>query len=276
MPSLKERQKTSVVKMLQIGDSGTGKTAALLSLAKAGYNLRILDFDNGIDILSSLIQEEKNPEELFARIQYCTCTDAMKSTKGGLIIPDGQPRAFARAVKMMNHWQEDDADLGPVKDWGPGDILVIDSLTFLSNAAMRYHLHEVNRVGNPYQQDWLAAQRKVISLLELLYSESVKCNVVINAHIRFIDIADGMLQGYPESVGKALPPQIPRYFNTVVQAKISGTGKSAKRKIRVVPDTSIGLKNAAPHALTDAELPLETGLADIFRAIRGKATGDTQ
>lgn len=275
MPSIKSRQTTQSVKMLHIGDSGTGKTAALLALAKAGYNVRILDFDNGVDILSSLAMGEKD-QTILDRLHYITCTDEMKSTKGGLIIPAGKPTAFTKAIKSLNHWQDDESDFGPVADWTVNDVLVIDSLTFLSNAAMRYVCFEVGRVGAPYQQDWLAAQRKVIGLLELLYSESIKCNVVINAHIRFIDIAEDYVQGYPESVGKSLPPQIPRYFNTVVQAKISGSGKNAKRKIRVVPDTSIGLKNAAPHNLKEADLPLETGLADIFKAIRGTVPSNTQ
>jgi hypothetical protein len=270
VPNIAQHHSHEVVKMLLIGDSGCGKTASLLGLAEAGYNLRILDFDNGLDIVSSLLHKTKEPEEIATRIQYITCTDKMKTTKGGEIIPDGAPKGYATALKMMNHWKEDDGtDLGNVSEWGSNDVLVIDSLTFLSNAVMRWHLFNVGRVGNPWQSDWLVAQRRVVQMLELLFSESLRCNVVMTAHIRYVDIADGQIQGYPESVGKALPPQIPRYFNTVVQAKIAGSGTSAKRKIRIVPDTAIGLKNAAPHAFSDKELPLESGLADIFKAIRG-------
>lgn len=268
MPTITSHHSKQAVKMLLIGDSGCGKTASLVSLAKAGYNLRILDFDNGLDIVSSLIQNESGADDIASRIRYQTCTDEMKTTAGGEVIPKGQPKAFATAMKLLNQWKEDDVNLGNVSDWGTEDVLVIDSLTFLSNAAMRWHLFNVGRIGQPYQQDWLVAQRKVTQFLELLYSQSVSCNVVITAHIRYIDIAE-QTHGYPESVGRALPPQIPRYFNTVVQAKIAGAGKAAKRKIRIVPDTAIGLKNAAPQAFSDTELPLETGLADIFRAIRG-------
>ena len=271
MPNINQHHSHETVKALLIGDSGCGKTASLLSLAEAGYNLRIIDFDNGLDIVSSLLHKSKNPEETAKHIQYVTCTDKMKTTKGGEIIPKGQPEAYAKAMKMLNKWEEDDGtNLGNVMDWGSDTVLVIDSLTFLSNAVMRWHLFNVGRIGQPYQSDWLVAQRRVIQTLELLFSESLKCNVVMTAHIRYVDMADGQVQGYPESVGKALPPQVPRYFNTVVQAKITGSGASAKRKIRIVPDTAIGLKNAAPHAFSNTELPLESGLAQIFEAIRGQ------
>lgn len=269
MPTLSQRQATQLVKMLHMGSSGTGKTAALLSLAEAGYNLRIADFDAGLDILSDLFKKSNNPEKVADRVHYLTFTDDMKTTKGGEIIPKGPPKAYSRFVSALNEWKDDEVNLGNVSEWGADDVLVIDSLTFLSNAVMRWHLFNVGRIGQPYQQDWLVAQRKVTSLLELLYSESMKCNVVVNAHIRFIEVMEDQQEGFPESVGKALPPQIPRFFNSVVQAKIMGSGKNAKRRIRIVPDAQIGLKFAAPHALQESELPLETGLATIFKAIRG-------
>lgn len=267
-PNLSSHQSKQPAKILLIGDSGTGKTASLLGLVKAGYNLRILDFDNGLDILANLIQQEENPEELMSRIHYITCTDEMKTTAGGEVIPKGEPKAFAKAMRMLNAWKDEEADFGSIDKWTQDDVLVIDSLTFLSNAAMRWVLFQVGRIGQPYQSDWYIAQNKVRAFLEMCYSTSVQCNVVITAHIRYVDIANETA-GYPESVGKALPPQIPRYFNSVVQAKLVGSGSSTKRKIRIVPDAAIGLKMAAPQAFTQQELPLESGLADIFRAIRG-------
>lgn len=269
MPNISSHHSKQAVKMLLIGESGTGKTAALLGLARAGYNLRILDFDNGLDIIANLLEKEEKPEELMERINYITCTDEMKTTAGGEVIPKGEPKAFSRAMKSLNKWADEEVDFGPVDSWGENDVLVVDSLTFLSNAALRWVLFQAGRVGQPYQSDWLVAQNKVRSLLEMCYSTGVKCNVVITAHIRYIDIANEMM-GYPESVGKALPPQIPRYFNTVVQTKIVGAGQSAKRKIKIVPDSAIGLKCAAPQSFSQTELPLESGLNDIFRAIRGK------
>ena len=38
---------TAPIKLLYIGDSGSGKTGSLASLVKDGYKIRILDYDSG-------------------------------------------------------------------------------------------------------------------------------------------------------------------------------------------------------------------------------------
>jgi hypothetical protein len=51
VPKASDHLATGLRKMLYIGDSGTGKTTSLISLVKAGYILRIFDFDNLLDPL---------------------------------------------------------------------------------------------------------------------------------------------------------------------------------------------------------------------------------
>ena len=51
MPKGSAHTSAIITKMLLIGASGSGKTGALASLAAAGYKLRILDYDNGLDFL---------------------------------------------------------------------------------------------------------------------------------------------------------------------------------------------------------------------------------
>lgn len=58
MASIKEHTSADVTKLLLVGDSGSGKTAALASLANAGKNLRILDYDDGLSILPDLLTPE--------------------------------------------------------------------------------------------------------------------------------------------------------------------------------------------------------------------------
>ena len=53
MPSLSAHQSNDYVKLLLCGDSGSGKSGALASLVGAGYKLRILDMDNGLDSLKT-------------------------------------------------------------------------------------------------------------------------------------------------------------------------------------------------------------------------------
>ena len=53
MANIKTHKSAEYTKLMLVGDSGSGKTTALASLANAGYNLRILDFDDGLSILQS-------------------------------------------------------------------------------------------------------------------------------------------------------------------------------------------------------------------------------
>ena len=88
MPKLENHQSTNITKMLLVGDSGSGKTGALASLAKAGFNLRIIDVDAGLDVLSNLLRDPSSPygKEALARVEFETVTDPMR-VSGGKLIP---------------------------------------------------------------------------------------------------------------------------------------------------------------------------------------------
>lgn len=260
---LEAHPSNSATKMLLIGDSGTGKTGALASLAKAGYNLRILDFDAGLDILAQVLRDES---DALSRVSFATLTDRLKNV-GNRIIPDGLPNAFSRATKLLNHWKDGTEDLGPVTSWTERDVLVIDSMTFASSAALRLVLGQNGRSGQqPQLQDWGEAMRMIEDLLGLLYSDAVRCNVIVTSHIAFVETESGLSKGYPSTLGQKLPPKVGRYFNTVLLTKSVGTGANAKRKIITTSQGLIDLKHPAPGRVPP-ELPLETGLADFFKIL---------
>ena len=267
MPSLLQHQSQTATKLLLIGDSGSGKTGALASLAKAGFKLRILDFDNGLDLLVNVLRREANASELLKNVTYVTLTDKMKAIAGQMV-PDGMPQAFSRAMNLLTNWKTTDEDLGPAGSWGPDAVLVIDSLTFLSRSAFRF-VEAAFQHKDP-RQTYGEAQKRIEACLAMLYSDSIKCNVVVNSHIALIEKegAGGMMKGYPSSIGQALSPRIPTYFNTVLQAKIKGAGTSAKRVITTIPDGVIDLKTSILPDRVPAELPIETGLAEYFALIR--------
>src|SRR6187397_320711 len=97
MPSLKQHQENKFVKTLYIGDSGTGKTGSLTSLVKAGYKLRVLDLDNGIDTLAQYCQEEC--PELLANVEFESVRDKYKASPAGPIIA-GMPKAYVNALNL--------------------------------------------------------------------------------------------------------------------------------------------------------------------------------
>src|SRR5437660_10902554 len=115
MPSLSSHQSNIYTKVLFLGDSKSGKTTALWSLVRAGYKLRILDFDNLLDALKERLLLEC-PKQL-DNVEYRTLRDNYKPGPTGMVL-DGVAKAFMDAMKMLDNWKYDDTDLGKPKKWG--------------------------------------------------------------------------------------------------------------------------------------------------------------
>lgn len=243
----------------------SGKTGALASLAQAGYNLRILDLDNGLDILANLLKDPKSRygREALARVMFETVTDSMQNVAGKLVPKSAT--VWQRMTALLNKWP----DCGPVSTWTTNDILVIDSLSMLANAAMNFVLSMNARLGQqPRQSDWYQGQQMLESLCQMLFDEGIKCNIIVNCHIVYIGEDTNLERGYPATLGKAFSPKIGSYFNTILMAKTIGRGASAKHSILTRTQGVVELKNSSPNTVL-AEYPLETGLADYFKAVRG-------
>lgn len=291
MPKLSAHQSSQITKLLLIGDSGSGKSGSLASLAAAGYKLRILDVDNGIDVLSSYLKDSRskylatNPEAM-ENVYYETLTDPMKNVNGRLV--PAKANTWKRAVELLANWKvpgDDGYDLGKPAEWGPECILVIDSLSMLATAAMNYHLFlnaalGASRTQNEIRRDIGAAQNMIRDLLTLLYDVNFNTNVIVTSHITFVTETGGKPgaddqaafgQGYPSALGRALSPHIPRWFNSMLIAKTEGSGASAKHFIYTtsqnVGGQTVNAKSSAPLQVLP-KYPLETGLADYFKAIR--------
>lgn len=264
MPTLSDVGRTAPAKIIVIGDSGTGKTGALASLVDMGYELFILDFDNGTDILGQLIKDPKKRE----RVHVETLTDTGKISGFGLQqkIAKMNPQAFPKALGLLNKWvdSETKVDYGPVSSWTTERILVVDSLSFFGMAALDYVLARNGRATEqPWQSDWGEAMRMLEQALQIIYSSEVKCNVVMNSHVEYVTV-EGQTRGLPMGLGQKLPPKIGRYFNFMLMTKSRGVGDNVKRLIMTKPEANIELK--CPIIELKRELPLETGLADVFKA----------
>jgi hypothetical protein len=212
----------------------------------------------------------------------------MMKTIGGTLVP-ARATAWQRAAEMLSHWKElaDDKktvvnDLGKVVEWGQQDILVIDSLTFASSAARNYYLQLNGKLGQSQTQNEgrrtvYATQSLVRSLLEMLYSDAVKCNVIVNSHITMVtetglgpqsEGAEGQnYRGYPSSVGRALSPLIPRYFNSALSIDVEGSGPSARHYIYTRSRGNVLVKTPAPLKVKE-KYDIANGLAEYFAAVR--------
>lgn len=253
--------KSVLTKAIILGDSGTGKTGSLASLVKAGYKLRILDLDNKLQtgILPQLIKRDC-PDKL-GSVDYEAVRDKFKASALGPVF-DGMPKSFTRSLELLDKWSDNSI---PAK-WGPEYIFVLDSLTFLSDAA--YNWAKSLNPGTKDPRQWFyTAQRAVENTLAMLTAETFNTNLLVIAHVSWQTRPDGSMKGYPASVGKALGPTIPTYFDNMVLCQTSSDGKS--RTIQTVPTALMDLKNPASiNPLMLPTLPLETGLATFFQTLR--------
>src|SRR5271167_1799234 len=111
MPSMRNHQSGKTTKMLLLGDPGAGKTGSICSLADAGYNVRILDMDNGADIIRNTMLHPQSiyKRDSIDRIKYVTITDPLSNVAGKLI--PKSPKAWQRAVGMLDKWKDGEDDL---------------------------------------------------------------------------------------------------------------------------------------------------------------------
>lgn len=259
MPSLVSHHVSKLVKLLYIGDSGTGKTGSLTSLVAAGYKVHVLDLDNGVDILAHFVRKQC-PDKL-GNIDYVTHRDKYKITAAGAML-SGAPKAFVGACTTLDKWED-----GTVPaQWGPEHVLVIDSLSALGKAAFEW-AKGMNPTSKDPRQWYAQGQKGVEDVIANLTSEDMNTNVIVTSHVQIVELPDGSMKGYANALGKAMGPVLPRYFNNLVQSERVGSGPTAKRVIRTVPSGLVDLKTAAPFKF-DKDYPLETGLATVFSKLK--------
>jgi hypothetical protein len=294
--NIAQHQSATTTKLLLIGHSGSGKTGALAALAAAGYKLRILDFDNGLDILRNYLTDPQSPyvranPKCADNVDFVTCTDKMRNVAGNIMCAKAE--AWQRATSMLVHWKYGEGasavDLGKITDWGSDTILVVDSLSMAATAALNFHLQMNGKLGqartqNEARRDIGATQGHLRKMLELLYDDSIKCNTIVNSHITMVtesglgpqseEFKEGggngeAPKGFPSAIGRALSPIIPRFFNNVLFVDTAGSGMSAKHKIYTKSQGAILVKSTAPLRVK-AEYEIANGLAEFFAAVRDK------
>lgn len=258
MTSLTDHPSVKIVRMLNIGESGTGKTGALASLAKAGYRLWVLDYDNGLDILASALRDDP---EAMARVTYETLRDPVT-------LGTGNPK-----VKSAEAWKAAGATLvkWEVEKFNEGDIVVIDTLTTLSNAAFNEALKVANRLNQkPQQNDYGWMGDSVLLFIGAITDDDANFNVIVNTHVRYLSNEgdDTLARGLPNAKGQMIPKDIGKFFNTIVLTRTKGQGAGAKRMISTKPQGVIEVKTSNPFGVKP-EYTIETGLAEMFNDILG-------
>lgn len=253
MPTADNFLSSALIKMLLLGDSGAGKTSSLVSLLKAGYKIKLADMDK--NMLNLVLHAKKDCPDKLSNLEYETYTDEYRATAAGLILK-GQPKAFTNLLGKLSEWSGiEDANT----------VVVVDSLSAVGRAAFEW-AKGMNPMSKDPRQWYGAAQKGIEDMIALLTSDQFKTNVIIITHVKYAESELGSQKGYANSLGQALNTVVPRYFSTMIQAEVTGTGNNLKRELRTLPTGIVDLK--IPPLGVPAKLPLETGLADIFSALK--------
>lgn len=260
MPDLTEQHGDAPIKLLNIGDSKSGKTGALASLAKTGYNLWILDYDNGLDILRNVLRSET---ESLKRIKFETLRDKIIMANG---VPKIKPpvHAYQDAGRILEKWG--------AEKFTSNDVLVIDSLTTFSDAAFNQATFLAGRLNQrPQLQDygWLADSIKLF--IEMITSPELSCHVVVNSHVRYFsgdDENQTQARGLPNARGQEISRVVSRYFDTVILTRSIGTGPATRRLITTQPQGVVEVATSNPKNVKPT-YPVEEGMAPLFKDLLG-------
>ena len=262
MAKASEQTDDEFFRAVYVGDSGTGKTGSLLSLIEAGYQIKVLDFDQGMEPLVQLIKHHC-PERI-DQLDYITLRDKFKADPVYGIRVDGSAKAYKQGIKYLNKWDDDSLP----SEWGKDTIFVMDTLGSFGRAAFLWAQSLAPNVKDGRQ--WYGtAQESIRTVLELLTSKDFHCHVLVMSHVQLIEVSEGQFKGQVSAIGKALGDDIPKVFNTMIQAESIGHGDNVKRSILTKSTGLMDLKTTIPWEL-QKKLPLETGLATIFEKVTGR------
>lgn len=250
-----EEDSIQPIKLLMMGASGSGKTSSLLSLIEAGYDVRVLDLDKGINPLKGFILQECPDKKHLLDVE--SVSDELRGNSMGIEIQ--KAKAFPTAMKRLTKWTDDSVPA----EWGLDTVCVIDSLSRLGDYA--YSLEKKNNpVVKDRRQWYFSAQQLLRQFLDMITADSFHTNVIVMAHINIQDTPEGEKQ-LPKSIGQAFNTDIPTFFNNMVVARKIG---AKKRVITLHPSNNVDLKNEKPFKFDEPEIPLRTGLAEIFEKLR--------
>lgn len=223
-------------KVLLLGDSGAGKTHSLITLIEAGLTPFIIFTEPGQATIAKALSEHGIPEDKCHWRYISTSSqgwDAMVSmgqkintlTYDGLSkMADSDRSKYAQWLTVLQTCQNfvcdrDGQSYGDITKWSTDRVLVIDSLTGLSEMAMNLVVGAKPTKSMP---DWMVAQDNLIRFIHKLTND-LKCAFVMTAHLeRESDEVTGAISLMASTLGRKLAPKLPRNFDEVILAQRVG------------------------------------------------------
>ncbi len=224
------------------GPAGTGKTYAIGTLvdwaAEKGLKVNVLFVENGLETLLGYWVDRGKPipecldwksilikpasldalikaSDMVGKLSYESLTKMSDPKRG-------ENNSFYTILNACANFVSDRTgkSLGAVDSWGADTIFVIDSLSELSNSAMKM---VIGSKPTASQSDFGVAQNNLMNFLRLC-TNGIACTFLLIAHIsRETDEVTGMTKLMTKAIGRALASEIPQLFSDVIYAVREGT-----------------------------------------------------
>jgi len=257
---------------LVMGEPGSGKTDSLTTWIEAGKELFVIVTEpDGVASLLDSCERRKLPvdklhwasarpavpgwdalEEMTKSIGTMTFEQIAQIKTG---IGKEQTRKPAWNLIQTGHdfvCERTGKSYGPVDKFDDSCVVAIDSLSGVSLIAW---MLTVGYKAGSHQGDWGSAMNYIEQVV-LKFSNDCKCYFTLTAHIeREVSELTGSSRIMVSTLGRKLPPKIPRFFSEVVLAKRTLKGTTPVFTWSTV-DSMADLKNRA--------LPVGTDLTPSF------------
>lgn len=250
------------LKILLLGESGSGKTYSLRSLVEDNFDLFVLQTEPGGTVLADLPEEHYHYHYI---APACPSWDAMLDSARKINtlslsslakmegINKGEYSQWMEVIQTLHNFKCDGCgkEFGDVGTWKSDRVLAIDSLSGLNIMAMDL---VVGSKPMKSMADWGIAMDNLQRLIIQLTS-AVKCHVVVTAHLEpERDEVTGRVLNMPSTLGRKLGPLIPRFFDDTINTVREGAG--------------FKWSTATPNtALKARDLPISDELRPSFKQI---------
>lgn len=221
------------VKVMLEGDSGVGKTLAIVTLIEAGITPFIIFTEPGVSTISKWLADnpEVDPEKIhWHYISMSTQswgdmetmskninTLSYKALTGIVDAKKAKYNQFLEVYKTCHDFVDDRTGehFGDISDFGTDRAVFFDSLSGLSTMSMNL---AVGAKPTKSPGDWGIAMDNLERFITKICTD-LHCHMVLSAHISMEkdEISGGIIL-MAQSLGNKLSPKLPRYFDEVVHA----------------------------------------------------------